>query len=54
MSTLYSNQRDSEFLITIYIYFFSLGGGGATLQILALVIVFKQQIPGVGLLNDLP
>ena len=60
MSTLYSNQWDSEFLITIYIYiyffffFFFGGGGGATLQILALVIVFKQQIPGVGLLNDLP
>ena len=61
MSTLYSNQWDSEFLLDdyslrhnyVYIFFF-FGGGGATLQILALVIVFKQQIPGVRLLNDLP
>ena len=38
----------------IYIYIYLGGGERATLQILALVIVFKRQIPGVGLLNDLP
>ena len=48
MTTLRCND------IYIYIFFFFWEGGGekATLQILALVTVFKQQIPGVGLLND--